>query len=70
MQNNDTLTRQQLREKIQQAVKSGDTEAFTEAFNQMVEAIGQDVLPRPTAVWTKCSRPPTPRCWQCGVCAS
>lgn len=44
MQNNDTLTRQQLREKIQQAVKSGDTEAFTEAFNQMVEAIGQDVL--------------------------
>ena len=44
MTNNDKLTREELRAKIQQAVKDGDTQAFTEAFNQMVEVIGDDVL--------------------------
>ena len=44
MTNNDKLTREELRAKIQQAVKDGDTQAFTDAFNQMVEVIGDDVL--------------------------
>ena len=44
MTNNDKLTREELRAKIQQAVKDGDTQAFTDAFNQMVEVIGEDVL--------------------------
>ena len=44
MTNNDKLTREELRARIQQAVKDGDTQAFTEAFNQMVEVIGDDVL--------------------------
>ena len=44
MNNNDKLTREELRAKIQQAVKDGDTQAFTEAFNQMVEVIGDDVM--------------------------
>lgn len=44
MTNNDKLTREELRARIQQAVKDGDTQAFTEAFNQMVEVIGDDVM--------------------------
>lgn len=44
MTNNDKLTREELRAKIQQAVKDGDTQAFTDAFNQMVEVIGDDVM--------------------------
>lgn len=44
MRNNDKLTREELRAKIQQAVKDGDTQAFTDAFNQMVEVIGDDVM--------------------------
>ena len=44
MNNNDKLTREELRSRIQQAVKDGDTQAFTEAFNQMVEVIGDDVM--------------------------
>lgn len=44
MNNNDKLTREELRARIQQAVKDGDTQAFTEAFNQMVEVIGDDVM--------------------------
>lgn len=44
MHNNDRLTREELRAKLQQAVKDGDTQAFTDAFNQMVEVIGDDVM--------------------------
>lgn len=44
MTNNDKLTREELRARIQQAVKDGDTQAFTDAFNQMVEVIGDDVM--------------------------
>ena len=44
MNNNDKLTREELRARIQQAVKDGDTQAFTDAFNQMVEVIGDDVM--------------------------
>ena len=37
MRNGDKLTRDELRAKIQQAVKDGDTQAFYQAFDQMVQ---------------------------------
>lgn len=49
MHNNDRLTREELRAKLQQAVKDGDTQAFTDAFNQMVEVIGDDVMQQANA---------------------
>lgn len=49
MHNNDRLTREELRAKIQQAVKDGDTQAFSDAFNQMAEVIGDDVMQQANA---------------------
>ena len=49
MTNNDKLTREELRAKLQQAVKDGDTQAFSDAFNQMVEVIGDDVMQQANA---------------------
>lgn len=44
MRNGDYMQkREETRAKIQQAVKDGDTEAFYQAFDQMVDLIGQDV---------------------------
>ena len=49
MTNNDKLTRDELRAKIQQAVKDGDKQAFADAFDQMVGAIGDDVVQQANA---------------------
>ena len=49
MTNNDRLTREDLRGRIQQAVKDGDTEGFSKAFNQMVQLIGDEVQQRAEA---------------------
>lgn len=43
MNNNDKLTREELRAKIQQAIKDGDTEAFSQAFDGMIRCISDDV---------------------------
>lgn len=43
MKNADTLTRDEIRAKLQEAIKSGDTEAFYQSFDQMIDCIGADV---------------------------
>lgn len=49
MRNGDANTRRDaLRAKIQQAVKDGDTQAFYQAFDEMVQFIGEDVLNQAT----------------------
>ena len=49
MRNGDANTkRDALRAKIQQAVKDGDTQAFYQAFDEMVQCIGEDVLSQAT----------------------
>lgn len=49
MRNGDANTRRDtLRTKIQQAVKDGDTQAFYQAFDEMVQCIGEDVLSQAT----------------------
>ncbi len=46
MRNNDKLTRDEIRANIQQAVKDGDTEAFTKSFDQMILCIQEDIWKR------------------------
>lgn len=46
MKNADTLTRNEIRAKLQEAIKSGDTDAFYQSFDQMLESIRDDVLQR------------------------
>lgn len=46
MKNADTLTRDEIRAKLQEAIKSGDTDAFYQSFDQMLESIRDDVLQR------------------------
>ena len=43
MRNNDILTRDEIRAKIQQAIKAGDTEAFSASFDEMLECIQNDI---------------------------
>lgn len=49
MKNNDILTRDEIRAKIQQAIKANDTDAFSAAFDEMIQAIGADVQQRAAA---------------------
>ena len=49
MTNNDKPTREELRARIQQAVKDGDADGFSDAFNQMVQLIGDEVQQRADA---------------------
>lgn len=46
MKNCDTLTRDDIRAKLQQAVKDNDTEAFSASFDQMLECIQNDIQQR------------------------
>ena len=46
---NDTLTRADIRAKMQEAVKAGDTQAFYEAFDLMLQDIQTDVMQRASA---------------------
>ena len=46
MKNCDTLTRDDIRAKLQQAIKDGDTEAFSASFDQMLECIQNDIQQR------------------------
>lgn len=46
MKNADTLTRDEIRAKLQEAIKSGDTDAFYQSFDQMLESIRDDVQQR------------------------
>ena len=43
MRTNDTLTREDVRALMQQAIKDGDSEAFSSAFNQMLQCIQADI---------------------------
>ena len=43
MRNCDTLTRDDIRAKLQQAIKDNDTEAFSASFDQMLECIQNDI---------------------------
>lgn len=43
MKNADTLTRDEIRAQLQDAIKSGDTDAFYQALDLMVASIGADV---------------------------
>ena len=43
MRNNDALTRDEIRAKIQQAIKDGNTDEFSVAFDEMIQNIGDDV---------------------------
>lgn len=43
MKNADTLTRDQIRAQLQEAIKAGDTDAFYQAFDLMIQSIGSDV---------------------------
>ena len=43
MKNCDTLTRDDIRAKLQQAIKDNDTEAFSASFDQMLECIQNDI---------------------------
>ena len=43
MKNADTLTRDEIRAKLQEAIKSGDTDAFYQSFDLMLESIRDDV---------------------------
>lgn len=46
MKNCDTLTRDDIRAKLQQAIKDNDTEAFSSSFDQMLECIQNDIQQR------------------------
>jgi HK97 family phage major capsid protein len=46
MRNNDALTRNEIRAKIQQAIKDGNTDEFSVAFDEMIQNIGDDVQQR------------------------
>lgn len=46
MKNCDTLTRDDIRAKLQQAIKDNDTEAFSAYFDQMLECIQNDIQQR------------------------
>lgn len=46
MKNCDTLTRDDIRAKLQQAIKDNDTEAFSASFDQMLECIQNDIQQR------------------------
>ena len=46
MKNGDTLTRDDIRAKLQQAIKDNDTEAFSSSFDQMLECIQNDIQQR------------------------
>lgn len=46
MKNCDTLTRDDIRAKLQQAIKDNDTEAFSSYFDQMLECIQNDIQQR------------------------
>lgn len=46
MKNADTLTRDEIRAKMQQAIKDGDNEAFYQAFDLMLQDIRNDVQQR------------------------
>ena len=46
MRNCDTLTRDDIRAKLQQAIKDNDTEAFSASFDQMLECIQNDIQQR------------------------
>ena len=46
MRNADTMTREQIRAQMQQAVRDGDTDAFYQAFDRMLENIRDDVQQR------------------------
>ena len=46
MRNNDILTRDEIRAKIQQAIKDGNTEDFYQSFDQMLECIQNDIQQR------------------------
>lgn len=43
MLNNDMTRREELRGMMQQAIKDGDTDAFYQSFDQMIEQIGADI---------------------------
>ena len=43
MRNNDFKTRDEIRAKLQQAIVGNDSEAFTAAFDEMMQAIGADI---------------------------
>lgn len=43
MHNNDVRTREELRQAINEAIKNDNTEAYAQAFDEMVERIGLDV---------------------------
>lgn len=43
MKTSDTMTREEVREAMQQAIRDNDTEAFQKAFDQMLTTIGEDV---------------------------
>ena len=43
MRSNDVLTREEIRAKIQQAIKDGNTEEFSRSFDQMLECIQTDI---------------------------
>ena len=49
MRNNDVLARDEIRAKIQQAIKDGNTEAFSESFDQMLDCIQADIQQRAEA---------------------
>ena len=49
MTQNDTLTRADIRAKMQEAVKAGDTQAFYDAFDLMLQDIQSDVMQRASA---------------------
>lgn len=46
MKNCDTLTRDDIRAKLQQAIKDNDAEAFSSSFDQMLECIQNDIQQR------------------------
>ena len=46
MKNADTLTREEIRAQMQQAIKNGDNEAFYQAFDLMLQDIRNDVQQR------------------------
>ena len=46
MRNNDALTRDEIRAKIQQAIKDGNTDEFSVAFDEMIQNIADDVQQR------------------------
>ena len=46
MKNCDNLTRDDIRAKLQQAIKDNDTEAFSASFDQMLECIQNDIQQR------------------------